>query len=154
MPVETKEIFKTMKHIKDVPKLKETLIISKEDDEIHKKCINPETEIILNQNDTLEKEQAKLSSKNSKKLTSQTRKKIDIITNPPMLPIKYEYNSFIKVFYFYNKLFYFSSWNNDLHNSCIELSESKYYFYIYSLYTYIYIYIRLFLIFCYIIFFK
>jgi len=77
-----------MKHIKDIPKLKETLIITKEDEEINMKHANPKEELILNKNDTLEKEQAKLTDKNSKKLTLKTRKKIDITNNISLLPVK------------------------------------------------------------------
>jgi len=87
VPVETKEIFKTMKHVKDIPKLKETLIITKDDEEVNMKHANPKEELIINKNDTLEKEVAKLTDKNTK-LTPKTRKKIDITNDTSVLSVK------------------------------------------------------------------
>lgn len=63
IPVETKETFQSIKHLKDNSKVKETSII------------------------TSEKEQIK-SDKNIKKVTLKTRKKVDISNNASVFPIK------------------------------------------------------------------
>lgn len=81
MPVETKEIFKTMKYVKDIPKLKETVVMNTEEDKaINIKRISPQKELI-NVNNTLKNEQAKLCDQNGRK----TQKMIDITNNTSVL---------------------------------------------------------------------
>lgn len=86
MPVESKVTFKSMKNIKDTPNVKESLIITKEDNEIHEQK-SPKLELTLN-NDILEKERAKLSEKISKKLPFKTRRRTDNINNTSVFPVK------------------------------------------------------------------
>jgi len=61
MPVESKEPFKSMKNIKDTPKVKESLMVTKEDKQILEK-IKPE--LILNSD---EKQKSKLIPKTIKR---------------------------------------------------------------------------------------
>lgn len=86
MPVEPKEIFKSMKHIKDTSKVKESLIVTKEDKLIHEKT-SPKPELILN-NDIYEKEKSTFCDKNSKKLTLNTVMRTDNINNTSVFPVK------------------------------------------------------------------
>lgn len=86
MPVETKDTFKTIKYVKDTPKLKETMI-NKEDNEITINNLrSPKVELIPNNNDVFE-EHAKLFDKNNKKLTIKTRRRVDT-SNTTVFPIK------------------------------------------------------------------
>lgn len=76
-----------MKHVKDTPKLKETMI-AKEDNEITINNLRrPKTELIPNKKDMFEKEYVKLFDKNNKKLTLKTRR-VDTTNNTSVFPIK------------------------------------------------------------------
>jgi len=86
MPVESKETFKPMKNSKDTPKVKESLIITKEDKQIIEQ-INPKPELMLN-NDIYENQKPKLCDENSKTLTLKTRKRTDNINNISVFPVK------------------------------------------------------------------
>lgn len=87
MHVETNETFNAMKHVKDTPKVKETLINIKEDEQINL-CdpMSPETELIFINNENYEKEQADSSDGNNTNLTLQTR--VDITDNTSVFPVK------------------------------------------------------------------
>jgi len=85
MPVESKEIFKSMKHVKDTSKIKESSMITKEDKLIHEQT-SPKP-VILN-SDIYEKEKSKLSDKNRKTLTLNTRKRTDNINNTSVFPVR------------------------------------------------------------------
>lgn len=86
MPVESKDTFKSMKNIKDTLKVKESMIITKEDKQIIKQT-NPKPELILN-NDTYEKQKPKLCEENSKTLTPKPRKRTDNTNNASVFPVK------------------------------------------------------------------
>lgn len=86
MPVESKEIFKPMKNIKDTPKTKEPVIITKEDKQVIEQII-PKPELMLN-NDIYENQKPKLCDENSKTLTLKTRKRTDTINNISVFPVK------------------------------------------------------------------
>ncbi|XP_025207302.1 uncharacterized protein LOC112603094 [Melanaphis sacchari] len=85
MPVESKETLKSMKNIKDTPKVKESSMINKEDKQILKKT-NLKPESIIN-SDINEKEKSKLSNKNSKILTTKIKNITDNINNTTVFPI-------------------------------------------------------------------
>jgi len=84
VPVVSKETYKSMKHIKDIPKVKESLIIPKEDEQIHEQT-SSKSELILN-SDIYEK--SKLSDNNGKILNPKTRWQTDNINNTIMFPVK------------------------------------------------------------------
>lgn len=86
MPVESKEIFKSMKHVKDTSKVKESLMITKEDKLIHEQT-SPKPELILH-SDIYEKEKSIFSDKNSKTLALNTRRRTDTINNTSVFPDK------------------------------------------------------------------
>lgn len=80
-----------MKHVKDTPKLKETMITReiKDDQEINiNNQRSPKVEIMPHRNDMFENEQAKLFDKNNKKLALKTRRRVDITNNTTVFPIK------------------------------------------------------------------
>lgn len=89
--VETKDTSKTMKHIKDIPQLKETMI-TKEIKDNQEITINnqrsPKVKLIPNRNDMFEKEQANIYDKNNKKLALKTRRRVDTTNNTTVFPIK------------------------------------------------------------------
>ncbi|CAI6358011.1 unnamed protein product [Macrosiphum euphorbiae] len=85
MPVESKETFKPMKNIKDTPKAKESVIITKEDKQIIEQ-INPKPELMLN-NDLYENQKPKLCDENSKTLTLITKNRTDNINNISVFPV-------------------------------------------------------------------
>jgi len=86
IPVESKETFKSMKNIKDTLKVKESMIITKEDRQIIEQT-NPNPELILN-NDIYEKQKPKLCDENSKTLAPKTRKLTDNTNNTSVFPVK------------------------------------------------------------------
>lgn len=85
MPVESKEILKSMKHIKDTSKLKESLMITKDGKLIHEQT-SPKPESILN-SDIYVKEKSTFSDKNSKTLTLNTIRQTDNINNTSVFPV-------------------------------------------------------------------
>lgn len=84
VPVVSKETYKSMKHIKDTPKVKESLIITKEDEQIHEQT-SSKPELILN-SDIYEK--SKLSDNICKILNPKTRWQTDNINNTTVFPVK------------------------------------------------------------------
>lgn len=89
--VETKDTSKTMKHVKDIPQLKETMT-TKEIKDNQEITINnqrsPKVKLIPNRNDMFEKEQANIFDKNNKKLALKTRRRVDTTNNTTVFPIK------------------------------------------------------------------
>lgn len=88
MPVETKNIMKTIKNINDTSKLKETLITKefKDSKDINlSDHMNSKTELLLNSSDIFANEQAKLID--NKKLTVKIRK-VDIPNSTSVFPVK------------------------------------------------------------------
>ncbi|XP_025190868.1 tubulin polyglutamylase TTLL4-like [Melanaphis sacchari] len=85
MPVELKETLKPMKIIKDTSKVKESLMIIKEDKHIIEKT-SPNPKLILN-SDINEKQKSKSSDKNNKVLTPKTRKQTDNVNNTSVFPV-------------------------------------------------------------------
>jgi len=86
MPMESKETFKSMKNIKDNPKIKEPLVNTKEEKQILEKT-NPNSELILT-SEVYEKQKSKLPDKNNKILTPKTRKRTDNVNNTSVFPVK------------------------------------------------------------------
>jgi len=86
MPVESKEIFNSKKHIKDSSKAKESLMITKEDKLIYEQT-SPKPELILN-SDIYEKEKSTLSDKSNKALTLNTIRQTDNINNTSVFSVK------------------------------------------------------------------
>lgn len=84
VPVVSKETYKSMNHIKDTPKVKESLIIIKEDEQIHEQT-SSKPELILN-SDIYEK--SKLYDNSCKILNSKTRWQTDNINNTTVFPVK------------------------------------------------------------------
>lgn len=84
MPIETKETFKTVKLTKDIPKPNDYSVLTnefKEDKETNKNDrISPKPELIFN-NDTCDKDQTKSTDKNSKQISTNTKRKVDGIKN-------------------------------------------------------------------------
>lgn len=84
MSIETKETFKTVKIIKDIPKPHDYSMITnefKDDKETNKNDqMNPKLELIFN-NDTCHKDQTKSIDINSKQITTNTKRKVDVIKN-------------------------------------------------------------------------
>lgn len=76
MPIESKETFKSIKNIEDIPKANELLLITKEDKTI------PIPELILKS----EKSKSKLSDKNNK--TPKNKRRTDNLNNTSMFPAK------------------------------------------------------------------
>ncbi|KAE9524189.1 hypothetical protein AGLY_015434 [Aphis glycines] len=85
MPMESKETFKSMKNIKDNPKIKEPLVNTKEEKQILEK-ISPNSELILT-SDVYEKQKSKLPDKNNKILTPKTRKRTENVNNTSVFPV-------------------------------------------------------------------
>ena len=75
MPIESKEIYKSMKNVKDTSKVNKSLMTSKDG-----KQTSPIPELILN-SDIYEKSKSKLFDKNNKTLTPNTRRQTDNINN-------------------------------------------------------------------------
>jgi len=73
-----KEIFKSMKNIKDTSKVNESSMITKED-----KQTSTIPELILNSG----KSKSKLSGENSKMFTPKTKKRIDNLSNTSVFPV-------------------------------------------------------------------
>jgi len=86
MPVVSKETYKSMKHTKDTPKVKESLTITKEDEQIHEQS-SSKPELILN-SDIYEKSKSKLSDKNCKISNPKTRWQTDNINNTSVFSVK------------------------------------------------------------------
>jgi len=85
-PVETKETFQSVKNINNTLKVKEPMIITKEDKQIIEQII-PKPELILN-NNVHEKQNPRLSDEKSKILTPKNIKQIDNINNTSVFPVK------------------------------------------------------------------
>ncbi|XP_060848643.1 tubulin monoglutamylase TTLL4-like isoform X1 [Rhopalosiphum padi] len=85
MPVVSKETYKSMKHTKDTPKVKESLTITKEDEQIHEQS-SSKPELILN-SDIYEKSKSKLSDKNCKISNPKTRWQTDNINNTSVFSV-------------------------------------------------------------------
>lgn len=79
------------KHVKDIPKVKDSLMNIKEvieDKEINRNDYMSAKESIHIKNDTLEKEQVNLSDTNNKKLNLKTRRKVNVTNNTSMFAAK------------------------------------------------------------------
>lgn len=87
VPVETNEIFKAMKHVKDLPNVKELLMTTKDDKEINlRDSMSPNIELILQNNESLKKEKGNFTD--NKKLTLKTKRRIDIKNNTSVFPFQ------------------------------------------------------------------
>lgn len=79
------------KHVKDIPKVKESLMNIKEvieDKEINRNDFMNVKESVHIINDTVKKEQVNLSDTNNKKLNLKTRKKVNVTNNTSMFAAK------------------------------------------------------------------
>lgn len=85
-PLESKEIFKSRKHLKDSSKSNESLMVTKEDKLIYEQ-ISPKPELILN-SDIYERGKSTFSDKSNKTLTLNNRRQTDNINNASVFSVK------------------------------------------------------------------